>query len=68
MTWVEFEEGWESRTRWRLRHALANQKWREQMDVVFIGVFKADGHYGHMDMYPFLFKVYKVEAVRHTNK
>jgi hypothetical protein len=22
MTWVEFEEGWESRTRWRFRHVL----------------------------------------------
>jgi hypothetical protein len=68
MTWVEFEESWESRTRWRLRHALANQKWRVQRDVVFIGVFKTDGHYGHMDMYPFLFKVYKVEAVRPFGK
>ena len=68
MTWIEFEEGWESRTRWRLRHALANQKWRIQMDVVFIGVFKADGPYGHMGMYRFLFKVYKVEAVRPSGK
>ncbi len=34
------------------------------MDVVFIGVFRTCGHYGHMDMYPFLFEVYKVEAVR----
>lgn len=64
MTWVEFEESWESRTGWRHRRALSAQKWRVPMDVVFIGVFKADGHYGHMDMYPFLFEVYKVEAVR----
>jgi hypothetical protein len=63
-TWVQFNERWESRTGWRVRHSLANQKWRVQMDVVFIGVFRADGHYGHMDMYPFLFEVYKVEAVR----
>jgi hypothetical protein len=34
------------------------------MDVVFVGVFKADRRYGHMDMYPFLFEVYRVEAVR----
>ena len=64
MTWVGFEDRWESRTRRRLRHALANPKWRVQMDVVFVGVFKADGHYGHTDMYPFLFEVYKLEAVR----
>jgi hypothetical protein len=64
MTWVEFEKSWESRTRWRLRHALAGQKWGVQRDVVFIGVFRTAGHYGHMDMYPFLFEVYKVEAVR----
>jgi len=64
LTWVKFEERWESRTRWRFRHALANQKWGVQMDVVLIGVFKADGHFGHMDMYPFLFEVYKVESAR----
>ena len=44
MTWVQFEERWESRTRWRLRHALASYKGGVQMDVVFIGVFKADSH------------------------
>ena len=64
MTWVEFEKGWESRTTSGIKHAIAGQKWRIQTDVVFIGVFRTDGHYGHMDMYPFLIEVYKVEAVR----
>jgi hypothetical protein len=35
-----------------------------QREVVFIDLFKTDGHDGHMDMYPFLFKVHKVEVVR----
>lgn len=39
-------------------------KWRVNTDVVFIGRFKANGHYGHMDMYPMLIEVFKVEAVR----
>jgi hypothetical protein len=63
-TWVEFEKDWEHRTRWRVRHAINGQQWCVQMDVVFVGIFKTDGHYGHMDMYPFLFDVYKVESIR----
>ena len=64
MTWVEFEKGWEARTALRVRHGIAGQKWGVQMDVVLIGVFRTDGRYGHEDMYPFLFEVFKVEAVR----
>jgi hypothetical protein len=63
-TWVSFDKQWESRTKRRVRHSISNLKWRVQTDVVFIGVFKADGHYGHMDMYTFSIEVYKVEAVR----
>lgn len=63
-TWVEFEQNWEHRTRWRVRRAIGGQQWRVQMDVVFIGMFRTGGQYGHMDMYPFLFEVYKVEAIR----
>jgi hypothetical protein len=64
MTWVEFEKGWEHRTRWRVRRAIGGQQWRVQMDVVIVGIFRTDGDYGHMDMYPFLFDVYKVESIR----
>lgn len=63
-TWVEFEKDWEHRTRWRIRRAIDGQQYRVQTDVVFTGIFRTDGHYGHMDMYPFLFQVYKVEAIR----
>jgi len=54
----------ESRTKRRVRHRLSIMKWRVNTDVVFIGRFKANGHYGHMDMYPMLIEVFKVEAVR----
>ena len=64
MTWVGFEKDWEHRTRWQVRRAIGGQQWRVQMDVVFVGIFRTDGHYGHMDMYPFLFDVYKVESIR----
>lgn len=63
-TWVSFDNQWESRTKRGVRHALSNLKWSVQADVVFIGRFKSDGHYGHLDMYPLSIEVYKVEAVR----
>jgi len=63
-TWVSFDKQWESRTRRGVRRKLSSLKWRVQTDVVFIGLFKADGYYGHMDMYPFSIEIYKVEAVR----
>ena len=66
MTWVDFDKNWEHRTRWRVRRAISGQPWRLQTDVVFIGIFRSDGHFGHMDAYPFLFEVYKVEAIRPT--
>jgi hypothetical protein len=34
------------------------------MDVIFIGTFNTGDHYGHMDQYLSLFKVYKVEAIQ----
>jgi hypothetical protein len=37
-------------------------KWRQPLDVVFIGKLKTDGRYGHMDMYLLSLEVYKVEA------
>jgi hypothetical protein len=40
-------------------------KWNP-LDVVFIGKFKTDGRYGHMDMYPLPIEVYKVEAATST--
>jgi hypothetical protein len=64
MTWVEYEKEWEHRTRWRIRHVINGQQWGVQLDVVFIGIFRTGGHYGHEDMYPFLFDVYKVESIR----
>jgi hypothetical protein len=64
VTWVDFEKSWESRTTWRLRHAINSVKWRVQTDVVFIGRFKARGSYGHQGMYPFSIEVYQVEAVK----
>ncbi len=65
-TWVSFEKGWKSRSKLRVRRAISSQKWRVQKDVVFVGMFKADGHYGHMDMYQFSIEVYQVEAVRES--
>jgi hypothetical protein len=64
MTWVGFERSWESRTGWRLRRAINHAKWGSQTDVVVVGRFQARGSYGHMDMYPFLLEIYKVEAVK----
>lgn len=64
MTWVDFAEGWEHRTRWRIRRAIGSQPWSVQMDVVFVGMFRTDGNFGHMDEYPFLFEVYQVESIR----
>jgi hypothetical protein len=62
MIWVDFEDHWESRTKRNVRKAVSNIKWRLPFDVVFIGKFKTDGRYGHMDMYPLSIEVYKVEA------
>jgi hypothetical protein len=66
MTWVSFDKQWKSRTSRRVRHTISSSKWGIQTDVVFIGVFKSDGHYGHMDMYPFSIEVSKVEAAKAT--
>lgn len=63
-TWVDFEKSWESRTGWRIRHAIKHTKWRVQRDVVLIGRFRAKGSFGHMGMYPSCLEVYKVEAVK----
>jgi hypothetical protein len=62
MMWVTFDVHWKSRTTRRVRKALSTMKWRVPLDVVFIGKFKADGRYGHMDMYPLSIEVYKVET------
>jgi hypothetical protein len=62
MTWVTFDDHWESRTTRGLRKTVSQAKWRVSLDVVFIGKFKTDGRYGHMDMYPLSIEVYKVEA------
>ncbi|HEY4381819.1 MAG TPA: hypothetical protein VGN01_15830 [Acidobacteriaceae bacterium] len=65
-TWIDFEKDWEHRTRRQVRHAVNGQKWHVQTDVVFVGIFRANGHYGNMEMYPFLLDVYKVESIRDT--
>jgi hypothetical protein len=62
MTWVTFDDHWESRTARRVRQTVSQVKWRVPLDVVFIGKFKADGRYGQEDMYPLSIEVYKVEA------
>jgi hypothetical protein len=66
LTWVELQEGWESRTSRRVRRAFnaLAKKWGRQADVVFVGTVKGDRSYGHMDMYPFCFDVYKIESAR----
>ncbi len=64
MTWVNFEKSWESRTSWRVRRAIDGVKWRIQADVVLVGRFRTGGSFGHMDMYPFLLEVYRVEACK----
>jgi hypothetical protein len=64
MTWVRFDESWESRTSWRIRHAMKGVQWGVQSDVVLIGRFKTEGHFGHLGMYPFMIEVLKVEAVK----
>jgi hypothetical protein len=63
-TWVDFDKRWESHSKRRVRRALLKLKWGVQADVVFVGLFKSDGHYGHMDMYLSSMEVYKVEEVR----
>ena len=61
-TWVDFDGHWESRTTRRVRKTVSRAKWGVPLDVVFVGVFKTGGRYGHMDMYMFSIEVYKVEA------
>jgi hypothetical protein len=68
MIWVEFDSHWESRTPRRARKTVLEVKWRLPLDVVFIGKFMTDGRYGHMDMYPLLTEVYKVEATTRPKK
>ena len=62
MIWVDFDDHWKSRTTRSVRKAVSNVKWGVPLDVVFIGKFKTDGPYGHMDMYSLSIEVYKVEA------
>jgi hypothetical protein len=62
MTWVTFGGHWESRTTRSVRKTVSTVKWRVPLDVVLVGKFNTDGRYGHMDMYPLSFEVYKVEA------
>lgn len=62
MTWVTFDDHWESRTARRVRKTVSQANWHAPLDVVFIGKFKTDGRYGHMDRYPTSIEVYKVEA------
>jgi hypothetical protein len=62
MIWVTFDGHWESRTTRSIRKTVSKAKWHGPLDVVFVGKFKTDGRYGHMDMYPLSIEVYKVEA------
>jgi hypothetical protein len=62
LTWITFDDHWESRTTRGLRKTVLQAKWRVPLDVVFIGKFKTDGRYGHMEMYRRSIEVYKVEA------
>jgi hypothetical protein len=62
MIWVNFDDHWQSRTTRSVRKAVSNVKWRVPLDVVFIGRFKTEGPYGHMDMYQLSIEVFKVEA------
>jgi len=62
MTWVTFDGHWESRTTCSVWITVSEPKWRVPLNVVFIGKFKTEGRYGHMDMYPLSIEVYKVEA------
>jgi hypothetical protein len=62
MIWVEFDDHWKSLTTRSVRKVISAMKRRAPVDVVFIGRFKTDGHYGHMDMYPLSIEVYEVEA------
>lgn len=62
MMWVTFDEHWESRSGRQARKTVSRAKWRAPLDVVFVGRFKTDGRYGHMDMFPLEIEVYKVEV------
>ncbi len=61
--WVDFEKSWESRTSWRFRHATDRVRWGMH-DVVFVGMIRTGGHFGHQDMYSDVLQVYRVEGVR----
>jgi hypothetical protein len=61
--WVDFEKSWESRTSWRHRHATNHVKWGMH-DVVFVGIMRTGGRFGHQDMYSDVIQVHRVEAVR----
>lgn len=62
MIWITFDAHWESRTTRSVRKTVSAAKWRVPLDVVFVGKFKTDGRYGHIDMFPLSIEVYKVEA------
>jgi len=62
--WVEFDATQRSCGNRGARKNLDKKKWGTSVDVVFIGRLEADGHYGHMDMYPMQFVVTCVEEVK----
>ena len=68
MIWVNFDEHWESRTTRKVRKTVSDLKWRVPLNVVFIGRFKTDGHFGHMDMYPLLIEVLRVVSASAPKK
>jgi hypothetical protein len=71
-TWVDFDSDYERLSERKWRKELAQVKWRQPVDVVFVGRFEAKREnanrpgqgFGHMDMYVWRLVVISVEQVR----
>jgi hypothetical protein len=62
--WVDFDSEYERLTKRTLRQKVKEVKWRQSVDVVFVGKFEAKGGYGHQDMYAWRMVVMSVEQVQ----
>ena len=75
-TWVDFDSDYERMTERKWQKKIEHVKWRQPVDVVFIGRFETKRSnasypgqgFGHMDMYPWRIVVMSVEQVQALGK
>jgi len=66
--WVDFDSDYERLTERKWRRKVQQVKWRQGVDVVFVGRFEAKGRFGHQDMYGWRIVVMSVEQVQPLGK